>query len=325
LSQKDDEAECRLAQKDKLIQDLNKTLNDSHASSFIEIQKQEIKKEYSNLLQNVENDKAFLQAQVKQTQREKDELQNQLREKREKESRKAVSSYKGKDGEDLADQLLNDAFCPARIEHTSLTGGKMDRHLTLGTTRIMIEVKAHEREIKTDPDVNKFKNNLHSSNDSSIGILLALHLNIPNYAGQTIETRIVKNKLEIYMNRVAENPTERLRIVASIIDVWNEYSKISQSQSVNDKCSLDDLKDWKTKSERAFENFVRLIATLNGHYTTMKADVEKAMTRFETSLETEKNAILDIIRSVDTNLVGDIPETIAVSKKAVRKKTQSNS
>jgi hypothetical protein len=127
------------------------------------------------------------------------------------------------------------------------------------------------------------------------------------------------------MNRVAENPTERLRIVASIIDVWNEYSKISQSQSVNDKCSLDDLKDWKTKSERAFENFVRLIATLNGHYTTMKADVEKAMTRFETSLETEKNAILDIIRSVDTNLVGDIPETIAVSKKAVRKKTQSNS
>jgi len=319
LTQKDSETECRLAQKDKLIQDLTKTLNENHNMSLVVTETEKVEKKYIDLLQKVEKDKAFLQSQVTQSQREKDELQNQLNEKREKESRKLVSVHKGQDGEELVETWLRDAFYMARIERHDSEKGKMDRHLIIGgSTRVMIDAKAHEVEIKK-ADVVKFQDNLRDSTDSNIGVLLALYTYIPNHRSQFIETRIVNNKLEIYMNCVSDNPIERLRIVASIIDVWNEYVKISQSQSENDKCSIDELKDWKSKSERAFQTFSTLIVTLKGHYSKMKDDIEKSMKTFADELETHKQDVINIMRSVDKDLVPDVADVATVSKKKPRK------
>jgi hypothetical protein len=299
------EAEQRLSIKDKILQDMQKTLNDA-----VNEQVKNATSEYKRQLEEKENDKKNYWEQLTK-------LQEQLKESNDKKAKNNISANKGKEGENKLETLLRDAFYGATITPTYNIPGQMDMHLTLGTTKIMIDAKNHEREIKRD-DVEKFKTDLHSNDESSVGILIGLNLNIPKHNSHFIETRIVNNKLEIYMNQLLlGNAIERLRMLSGIIEIWDQYIKVSYTK--NSELDVDKFKEWETNARRTLNNSLALIIALNTTWTDTKKSIEKSMDGFSKSLS-------NLIEETKNDLIKlDIFPTEEVSEPAIDSKPKRSS
>jgi hypothetical protein len=303
------EAEQRLSIKDKILQDMQKTLNDA-----VNEQVKNATSEYKRQLEEKENDKKNYWEQIMK-------LQEQNKELNDKRARNNVNVYKGKDGENELETLLRDAFHPAKITVTSNITGQMDMHLMLGNTKIMIDAKNHEREIKKS-DVDKFKSDLHND-ESTVGILVGLNRNIPKHHTHFIETRIVNNKLEIYLNRLSENPTERLRMLSGMIEIWDEYVKVSHNK--NSQLDVDKFKQWKTDAEKTLLKSWSTIMSLNKTWTDTKKSIEKSMDIFGTSLSNLVEVSKNDLTNLDIQFTQEITEPIIDSKPKRSSKKQNSS
>jgi hypothetical protein len=304
------EAEQRLSIKDKILQDMQKTLNDA-----VNEQVKNATSEYKRQLEEKENDKTYFKEQFMK-------LQEQLKESNDKKAKNNISANKGKEGENKLETLLRDAFYGATITPTHNIPGQMDMHLTLGTTKIMIDAKNHEREIKKD-DVEKFKTDLHNS-ESSVGILIGLNLNIPKHNSHFIETKIVNNKLEIYMNQLLlGNAIERLRMLSGIIEIWDEYVKVSDTK--NSQLDVDTFKQWETNARRTLNNSLTLIIALNTTWTDTKKSIEKSMDGFSKSLTNLIEDSKNDLKKLGIQLTEEITESTIDSKPKRSSKKQSSS
>lgn len=324
------EVEQRLSAKDNILQDTRKTLNDT-----VNEQVKNATSEYKRQLEEKENDKKNYLEQLTRLNDQLTKVNEINKVLTDNKNRSNISAYKGRDGENELESLIRNAFYPTPITVTNIETGQMDMHLTLGTTKIMIEAKNHEREIKK-PDVDKFKSNLHN-NESNVGILIGLNLNIPKYNKHFIETRIVNNKLEIYMNRLSDNPIERLRILSGMIDIWDEYVKISSTK--NSQLDIDKFKEWETNAKNTFTRSLSIILELNKSWTVTRKSIEKSMDGFGKLLanvvKDTKNDLtkLDIIateevsdQSDDTNkITEEVSEQTVPTKQKRSSKAKSSS
>jgi hypothetical protein len=303
------EAEQRLSIKDKILQDMQKTLNDG-----VNEQVKNATSEYKRQLEEKENDKTYFKEQFMKLQEQNKELNDKI-------ARNNVSVYKGKDGENELETLLKDAFYPAKVTVTSTIAGQMDMHLMVGNTKIMIDAKNHETDIKKC-DVDKFKSDLHND-ESTVGILVGLNRNIPKHNTHFIETRIVNNKLEIYLNRLSENPIERLRMLSGIIEIWDEYVKVSHNK--NSQLDVDTFKQWETNARRTLNNSLTLIISLNTTWTETKKSIEKSMDGFTKSLTNLIEDSKNDLKKLGIELTEEITEPIINSKPKRSSKKQSSS
>lgn len=303
------EAEQRLSIKDKILQDMQKTLNDA-----VNEQVKNATSEYKRQLEEKENDKTYFKEQFMKLQEQNKELNDKI-------ARNNVNVYKGNDGENELETLLNDAFYPAKVTVTSTIAGQMDMHLMLGNTKIMIDAKNHETRIKKI-DVDKFRSDLHN-NESTVGILVGLKQNIDSHHTHFIETKIVNNKLEIYLNRLSDNPIERLRMLSGMIEIWDEYVKVSHNK--NSQLDVDTFKQWETNARRTLNNSLTLIISLNTTWTETKKSIEKSMDGFSKSLTNLIEDSKNDLKKLGIQLTEEITEPIINSKSKRSSKKQSSS
>ena len=291
----------QLSQKDIVMTDLRKQASDNMSSSNFEatIQSitQQLEASYKILYDNKERELQTYQNmsdnQIKRLENDKNKselerqtLQRKLEDEMQRNSMLNKSGNKGEQGQDFVMSWLDSAFNGATKEATSTEGDEMDIHLTTyDKTKIKIDVKNNgtSRGLAAD-HVNKFHKNLLSSTDSNIGILLCTRTYVPNHNSSWVETEIMDgNKLAIYMNRVSENPVDRLQIVVCIINTWKEYLKLYQSKS--DLLEQDKFKDWVDKARTVLNNNWILITTLKQNWTTTQNAISQCMDTFQTQID----------------------------------------
>jgi hypothetical protein len=291
----------QLSQKDIVMADLRKQASDNMSSSNFDMKvqnmSQQLEAHYKSLMDNKERELHTYQNlsdnQLKRLENDKNKielerqtLQRKLEDEMQRNSMLNKSGNKGEQGQDFVMSWLDSAFNGAIKEATSTEGDEMDIHLTCyDQTKIKIDVKNNgtSRGLAAD-HVNKFHRNLLSSTDSNIGILLCTRTYVPHHNSSWVETEIMDgNKLAIYMNRVSENPIDRLQIVVCIINTWKEYLKIYQSKS--DLLEQDKFKEWEDKARTVLNNSWSSIKTLKECWTKTQSTINESLDTFQIQID----------------------------------------
>lgn len=335
LSQKENELSYAVSQKEKEIQTWKQTaisnLNASEIESKIQKAKQEWEDTQRNLMTIAERERQSLkeqqqewkerveglQLQVSKIEQQREILQGKLEQKVNHDALMNKSVLKGQVGEKLVDSWLRTAFFGSKITNTSKDDDNMDSHVIWEGTTIMVDAKNHHGALHSLKDVKKFHDNLRNHPEASVGILLCLNTHVQNHDRFWVEMEITnENKLAIYMNKVSENPIERLQLVAgSIIQSWKEYIKLHEN--IQDKIAGDELKIWSDNARTILTKGWNLIIRLQCHWSKTQTAIQSSMTEFNAELS---KVVDDIHTDLNTlNIAVEIPKETA--KKVRTKKT----
>ena len=324
------EAESLLIVKDKEVQSWQQqALNNLSASgidSKVEKAKKEMADEQRIILSAVERERLTLKDQIEQLQilhakseQAKEVLQTKLDQKSNHDALMNKSVHKGNEGENLVDSWLRTAFCGGEIERVSKQTGKMDHHVTWEGIKFMVDTKNHDDKLHSTKDFQKFHDNLQSHPDIQVGILLCTNIHVPNHNRFWVETEFVNDKLAIYMNKVSENPIERLQLVAStLIRPFNEY--LNRHRQLRELADGDELKIWNDTAKGVLTRGWTLILRLVGQWNTTQSAVMSSMNTFQADITAMTEDLCNELNSVGIEV--ETPKTPA--KKKSRTKKQSS-
>jgi hypothetical protein len=323
------EAESLLIVKEKEAQSWQQqALNNLSASgidSKVEKAKKEMADEQRIILSAVERERLTLKEQIEQLQTQnakleqtRDVLQTKLDQKSNHDALMNKSVHKGSEGENLVDSWLRTAFCGAVITNTSKVDDKMDHHVTWEDIKFMVDTKNHNGALHSIKDVKKFHDNLQADPDIQVGILLCTKVHVPNHDRFWVETEFVNDKLAIYMNKVSENPIERLQLVAStLIRPFNEY--LNRHRQLRELADGDELKIWNDTAKGVLTRGWTLMLRLVGQWNTTQSAVMSSMNTFHTDITAMTEDLCN-----ELNSVGIEVETPKTPAKKSRTKKQSS-
>lgn len=322
------EAESLLVVKEKEAQSWQQAALTNLSASGIESKLEKVKKEMADeqriVLSAVERERITLKEQIEQLQTQnakleqtRDVLQTKLDQKSNHDALMNKSVHKGSEGENLTDSWLRSAFCGAVITNTSKEDDKMDHHVTWEGIKFMVDTKNHNGALHSIKDVKKFHDNLQADPDIQVGILLCTNVHVPNHNRFWVETEFVNEKLVIYMNKVSENPIERLQLVAStLIRPFNEY--LNRQRQLRELADGDELKIWNDNAKGVLMRGWTLILRLVGQWNTMQNAVTASMSTFQTEITTLRDEMYG-----DLNALSFEVEAPKVTKKSRTKKQNS--
>ena len=322
------EAESLMIVKEKEAQSLRQTAVDNLSASGIESKLEKLKKEMADAAAQERADAArerlTMKDQIEQFQilwgkseQAREVLQTKLDQKSNHDALMNKSVHKGNEGENLVDSWLRTAFCGGEIERVSKQTGKMDHHVTWEGIKFMVDTKNHDDKLHSTKDFQKFHDNLQADPDIQVGILLCTNVHVPNHNRFWVETEFVNEKLVIYMNKVSENPIERLQLVAStLIRPFNEY--LNRQRQLRELADGDELKIWNDNAKGVLMRGWTLILRLVGQWNTMQNAVTTSMSTFQTEITTLRDEMYG-----DLNALSFEVEAPKVTKKSRTKKQNS--
>jgi hypothetical protein len=328
IEQTKKEAESLLIVKDKEVQSWQQqaltNLSASGIESKVEKAKKEMADEQRMILSAVERERLTLKEQIEQLQTQnakleqtRDVLQTKLDQKSNHDALMNKSVHKGSEGENLVDSWLRTAFCGAVITNTSKVDDKMDHHVTWEGIKFMVDTKNHNGALHSIKDVKKFHDNLQAGPDIQVGILLCTKVHVPNHDRFWVETEFVNDKLAIYMNKVSENPIERLQLVAStLIRPFNEY--LVRQRQLRELADGDELKIWNDNAKGVLTRGWTLILRLVGQWNTTQSAVTASMSTFQTEIMNVADEMCGDLNSLSIEV-----EAPKVAKKSRSKKQSS--
>jgi hypothetical protein len=285
------EAESLLLVKEKEAQSWQQAALTNLSASGIESKLEKMKKEMVDeqkvVLAAVERERLTLKDQIEQLQTQnakleqtRDVLQTKIEQKSNHDALMNKSVHKGSEGENLVDGWLRTAFCGADIANVSKEADRMDHHVTWEGIRFMVDTKNHSSNLHSIKDVKKFHDNLQSDPDIQIGVLLCTNVHVPNHNRFWVETEFVNEKLVVYMNRVSENPIERLQLVAStLIRPFNEY--LNRQRALRGLAEGDELKTWNDNAKGVLTRGWTIIVRLVSQWNITQSAVNSSMTAFQ--------------------------------------------
>ena len=328
IEQTKKEAESLLAVKEKEAQSWQQAALTNLSASGIESKLEKVKKEMADeqriVLAAVERERLTLKDQIEQLQTQyakseqsREVLQTKLDQKSNHDALMNKSVHKGNEGENLVDSWLRTAFCGGEIANVSKEDDKMDHHVTWEGIKFMVDTKNHNGALHSIKDVKKFHDNLQADPDIHVGILLCTKVNVPNHHRFWVETEFVNDKLVIYMNKVSENPIERLQLVAStLIRPFNEY--LARHRQLRERAEGDELKIWNDNARGVLTRGWALILRLVGQWNATQSAVTASMAGFQSDITTMAE---EMCGELNTLLIE--VEAPKVSKKARAKKQNS--
>jgi hypothetical protein len=290
------EVESQLIIKEKEAQSWQQAalanLNASGIESKMEKLKKEMLEDHAVVLASVERERITLKEQIEQLhiqnaklEQTREVLQTKIDQKSTYDALMNKSVHKGSEGENLVDSWLRTAFCGAEIMDVSNEADRMDHHVTWNDIRFMVDTKNHGpgKSLHSIKDVKKFHDNLQADSDIQIGILLCTNVHVPNHNRFWVETEFVNEKLIIYMNKVSENPIERLQLVAStLIRPFNEY--LVRQRGLRELAAGDELKVWNDSARDVLTRGWAMILRLVAQWTTTQNAVNSSMNAFHTDI-----------------------------------------
>lgn len=291
IDQAKKEAESLLIVKEKEAQSWQQAAFANLSASGIESKLEKLKKEMVDeqkvVLAAVERERLTLKDQIEQLQTQnarleqtREVLQAKIEQKSNHDALMNKSVHKGSEGENLVDGWLRTAFCGAGIVNVSKEAERMDHHVTWEGVTFMVDTKNHNSNLHSLKDVKKFHDNLQADPDIQIGILLCTNVHVPNHNRFWVETEFVNEKLVVYMNRVSENPIERLQLVAStLIRPFNEY--LNRQRALRGLAEGDELKTWNDNAKGVLTRGWTMLARLLAQWNTTQSAVNASMTTFQ--------------------------------------------
>ena len=325
------EAESLLIVKEKEAQSLRQTAVDNLSASGIESKLEKLKKEMADAAAQERADAArerlTMKEQIDQFQtlwgkseQAREVLQTKLDQKSNHDALMNKSVHKGNEGENLVDSWLRTAFCGGVVERVSKETGKMDHRVTWENITFMVDTKHHDDRIK-NIDFQKFHDDLQADPDIQVGILLCTKVHVPNHNRFWVETEFVNEKLAIYMNRVSENPIDRLQLVAStLIRPFNEY--LNRHRQLRELADGDELKIWNDNAKGVLMRGWTLILRLVGQWTTTQNVITTSMSTFQTEITNLKDEMYGDLNSLSIEVL-EAPKAPKVTKKGRAKKQNS--
>lgn len=321
------EAENLLIVKEKEAQLWQQSALANLSASGIDSKLEKVKKEMADeqriVLAAVERERLTLKEQIEHLQiqyakseQAKEVLQTKLDQKSNHDALMNKSVHKGNEGENLVDSWLRTAFCGGEIERVSKETGKMDHHVTWEGIKFMVDTKNHDGALHSIKDVKKFHDNLQADPDIQVGILLCTHFHVPNHNRFWVETEFVNEKLVIYMNRVSENPIERLQLVAStLIRPFNEY--LNRQRQLRELADGDDLKIWNDTAKGVLTRSWAMILRLVGQWNTTQSAVISSMNLFQSDITSMSEDLCGELNSL--GIESETPKTAAKKKSRTKK------
>jgi hypothetical protein len=328
VDQAKNEAQSLLIVKEKEAQSWQQAALTNLSASGIESKLEKVKKEMADeqriILSAVERERLTLKEQIEQLQTQnakleqsREVLQTKIDQKSNHDALMNKSVHKGSEGENLTDSWLRTAFCGAVITNVSKEADKMDHHVTWEGIKFMVDTKNHNGALHSIKDVKKFHDNLQADPEIQVGILLCTHVHVPNHNRFWVETEFVNEKLAIYMNRVSENPIERLQLVAStLIRPFNEY--IIRQRQLRELADGDELKIWNDNAKSVLTRGWTLILRLLTQWTTTQSAITTSMSTFQSEITTVADEMCGDLNSLSIEV-----ETPKVTKKGRTKKQNS--
>jgi hypothetical protein len=329
IEQTKKDAESLLIVKEKEAQSWQQSALANLSASGIESKLEKVKKEMAEeqriVLSAVERERLTLKEQIEQLQTQnakleqsRDMLQTKLDHKSNHDALMNKSVHKGNEGENLVDSWLRTAFYGGEIERVSKEADKMDHHVTWEGIKFMVDTKNHNGALHSIKDVKKFHDNLQADPEIQVGILLCTHVHVPNHNRFWVETEFVNEKLVIYMNRVSENPIERLQLVAStLIHPFNEY--LNRQRQLRELADGDDLKIWNDTAKGVLTRGWTLMLRLVGQWNTTQSAVISSMNTFQSDITAMSDDLCGELNSL--GIESETPKTSG--KKKSRSKKQN--
>lgn len=320
------EAESLLIVKEKEAQSWQQSALANLSASGIDSKLEKVKKEMADeqriVLAAVERERLTLKEQIEHLQiqyakseQAKEVLQTKLDQKSNHDALMNKSVHKGNEGENLVDSWLRTAFCGGEIERVSKESDKMDHHVTWEGIKFMVDTKNHNGALHSIKDVKKFHDNLQADPEIKIGILLCTHVHVPSHNRFWVETEFVNEKLVIYMNRVSENPIERLQLVAStLIHPFNEY--LNRQRQLRELADGDELKIWNDTAKGVLTRSWAMILRLVGQWNTTQSAVVSSMNVFQSDITSMSEDLCGELNSL--GIESETPKT-AVKKSRTKK------
>lgn len=318
------ELEKQLTQRENDIQRWKQSAMDSITVSGIENKIQSAKQEWlheqAKILEAVERERQSLhqhlqsiQSQLKQTEETRKTLQEKLDQKATSELHLTKSVHKGEAGEELAENWLRSSFLGANIQDTSSETGKMDIHMEWEGVNIMIDVKNHEGKLHSLKDIQKFYDNFRSNPDIPIAILLCTQTRVTNHDRYWVETEVINdNQLAVFMNNVAQNPIERLQLIAgTIIQPWRQYLRLRKDLAA--LVAGDELKTWTEQARQVLVHGWNTMMKLQDQWTKTHSVITASLKEFQTILQDSAQELQSELEAIQISV--DIPQ-----KKQQRKK-----
>jgi hypothetical protein len=302
------EAESLLIVKEKEAQSWQQAALTNLSASGIDSKVEKVKKEMADeqriILSAVERERLTLKEQIEQLQTQnakleqtRDVLQTKLDQKSNHDALMNKSVHKGSEGENLTDSWLRTAFCGAVITNMSKEADKMDHHVTWEGIKFMVDTKNHNGALHSIKDVKKFHDNLRADPDIQVGILLCTKVHVPNHDRFWVETEFVNEKLVIYMNKVSENPIERLQLVAStLIRPFNEY--LVRQRGLRELAAGDELKVWNDSAREVLTRGWAMLLRLVAQWTTTQNAVNSSMNAFHSDITAMADEICGDLNSL---------------------------
>ena len=323
------EAESLLVVKEKEAQSWQQAALTNLSASGVESKLEKLKKEMADeqriVLAAVERERLTLKDQIEQLQTQnakleqsREVLQTKFDQKSNHDALMNKSVHKGSEGENLTDSWLRAAFLGAEITNMSKEADKMDHHVTWEGIKFMVDTKNHNGALHSIKDVKKFHDNLQTDPEIQVGILLCTNVHVPNHNRFWVETEFVNEKLAIYMNRVSENPIERLQLVAgTLIRPFNEY--LNRQRQLRELADGDELKIWNDSAKGVLTRGWTLILRLVGQWNSTQSAVISSMNTFQTDITLMAEEMCGELNSLSID--AETPKTPA--KKSRSKKQNS--
>jgi hypothetical protein len=127
----------------------------------------------------------------------------------------------------------------------------------------------------------------------------------------------VNDKLAIYMNKVSENPIDRLQLVAStLIRPFNEY--LVRQRQLRELADGDELKIWNDNAKGVLTRGWTLILRLLTQWTTTQSVITTSMSTFQSDITTVADEMCGDLNSLSIEV-----EAPKVTKKVRSKKQNS--
>jgi hypothetical protein len=124
----------------------------------------------------------------------------------------------------------------------------------------------------------------------------------------------VNEKLVIYMNKVSENPIERLQLVAgTLIRPFNEY--IIRQRQLRELANGDELKIWNDTAKGVLTRGWTLVLRLLAQWNTTQSAITTSMSTFQTEITSVADEMCGDLNSLSIEV-----EAPKVTKKGRAKK-----
>ena len=262
----------------------------------------DFKQQISKIEQRLEHEKQKAEEEIKRIQNEKKELQDKLTEKQMKMSN---SAKRGNIGENYFDELTLEKRPSWKLTNTSGITDAMDRFLEFEGIEVRIDVKNHEKKVSYKDDITKFKHNMKTHTETTVGILIALTACINDGVKDRHEVFhewTPSNQLLIYFPHFTEkyletgyDYMEHLMLIAKHFHFFINDNQTDEKIKIRNALAIDKLQNAVKRLEEEYTTFTKDEKKIKDnyiqHYNFLTTHFDNTRKHFKNILDDAKETI----------------------------------